>query len=139
VHTIQRGDRYSESKYFGCYRATVLDNDDPRKLGRLILQVPEIFGVDLKTDWAFPKGGYLSAKNSRSDIPVKPPDQPVLNVSRDGDKGMVFGRSSRLGMLAGLSGPVDGGLSRPAAQRHQCLLERSRMRARWPQKAPIQW
>ena len=87
MRTIQRGDVYAEQKYFGCYRAIILDNLDPKMLGRVILQVPEIFGVDLKTDWAFPKNGYLSAKNSSGIVPVKPPDQPVLNKVRDGDKG----------------------------------------------------
>ena len=61
METIQRGHKYAEKKYFGTYRAIVIDNNDPQRIGRLILQVPEIFGTSLVTDWAFPKTGYLSA------------------------------------------------------------------------------
>ena len=90
MKSIQRGDAYSETKYFGTYRAIVVDNNDPKRLGRLVLQVPEIFGLDLKTDWAYPKTGYLSAKNSSGVNPKKPPDQHVRNPDRDGDKGDFF-------------------------------------------------
>lgn len=90
MKTIQRGDVFSEQKYFGAYRALVIDNNDPKRLGRVVLQVPEIFGTDLVTDWAFPKNGFLSAKNSSANNPQKPPDQPVLTPNRDGDKGDFF-------------------------------------------------
>ena len=62
MKTIQRGMPYAEQKYFGCYRAHVVDNDDPKQIGRVVLQVPEIFGLDWVTDWAQPKTGWLSAK-----------------------------------------------------------------------------
>jgi hypothetical protein len=81
---------YAEQKYAFTYRAIVIDNDDPKKLGRLVLQVPELFGVDLVTDWAKPKNGYLSAKNSSANNPQKPPDRQVRDPSRDGDKGDFF-------------------------------------------------
>lgn len=90
MKSIQRGDEYAETKYWGTYRAIVIDNDDPKKLGRLVLQVPEIFGSDLVTDWSKPKTGYLSAKNASASNPQKPPDQPVLTPNRDGDKGDFF-------------------------------------------------
>jgi hypothetical protein len=61
VRTIQRGDIYSEQKYWGKYRAIVVDNKDPKKLGRCVLQVPEIFGLPLVTDWAYPVSGWVSA------------------------------------------------------------------------------
>ena len=90
MKSIQRGEEYAETKYWGTYRAIVIDNKDPKKLGRIVLQVPEIFGLDLVTDWARPKGGYLSAKNSSANNPKKPPDQAVLTPDRDGDKGDFF-------------------------------------------------
>lgn len=47
-----------KNTYPFCYRALVVDNQDPMKLGRVRLQVPEIFG-DLITDWAFAKTGSI--------------------------------------------------------------------------------
>jgi hypothetical protein len=61
MRSDQRGPKYSETKYWGSYRAIVMDNKHPKMLGYLILQVPEIFGTDLRTDWAPPKNGWLSA------------------------------------------------------------------------------
>jgi len=83
----ERSELFSEKKYYGIYRALVVDNDDPRKLGRLVLQIPEVFGTDLVSDWAFPKNGWLGAINKRKDVPERPEDQPVLNPERNGDKG----------------------------------------------------
>ena len=90
MRTIQRGSRYSEQKYFGCYRGHVVDNDDPKKIGRIVLQVPEIFGLEWKTDWAQPKQGWLSAKYDKNGM------EPAHSDGRDayrrtpdigGDKG----------------------------------------------------
>lgn len=90
LKTIQRGDIFAEQKYAFIYRAIVVDNRDPKQLGRLILQVPELFGNNLQTDWAFPKNGYLSAKNRSASVPVKPQDRAVRDINRDGDKGDFF-------------------------------------------------
>jgi len=43
-----------DRRYFGKYRGIVKDARDPKKLGRLRCQVPEVFGPDLLTDWAWP-------------------------------------------------------------------------------------
>jgi hypothetical protein len=43
---------YIKSHYFGKYRGTVVDNDDPTKRGRLQVQVPSVLG-DLNV-WAMP-------------------------------------------------------------------------------------
>ncbi len=51
--------RYAETRFYGKYRGTVSDNQDPDGLGRLKLQVPSLLG-DQETDWAlpcFPFGG----------------------------------------------------------------------------------
>ena len=40
-------------KYFGKYRGKVIDNQDPRRLGRLKVVVPEVGGDDLPM-WALP-------------------------------------------------------------------------------------
>lgn len=45
--------RDAQRKYYGKYRAFVVDNADPDKLGRLKVQVPSVLG-DTSTDWALP-------------------------------------------------------------------------------------
>jgi uncharacterized protein involved in type VI secretion and phage assembly len=42
-----------ENRYYGKYRATVLDNQDPMVQARLMLQVPDVLG-DVPTTWALP-------------------------------------------------------------------------------------
>lgn len=43
-----------DRRYFGKYRGIVKEVDDPKKLGRLRVQLPEIFGPEFLTDWAWP-------------------------------------------------------------------------------------
>lgn len=53
------GDRNAATRYYGKYRGSVTDNQDPDGRGRLKLQVPSLLG-DQATDWAlpcFPFGG----------------------------------------------------------------------------------
>ena len=42
-----------EKRYYGKYRATVLQNQDPMAQGRLMLQVPDVLG-DVPSTWALP-------------------------------------------------------------------------------------
>jgi uncharacterized protein involved in type VI secretion and phage assembly len=42
-----------EKRFYGKYRATVLDNQDPLVQARLMLQVPDVLG-DLPSTWALP-------------------------------------------------------------------------------------
>jgi uncharacterized protein involved in type VI secretion and phage assembly len=42
-----------EKRYYGKYRATVLNNQDPLVQARLMLQVPDVLG-DMPTSWALP-------------------------------------------------------------------------------------
>jgi len=42
-----------EKRYYGKYRATVLNNQDPLVQARLTLQVPDVLG-DVPTTWALP-------------------------------------------------------------------------------------
>lgn len=49
-----------ENKYYGKYRGTVSDNNDPSNLGRLKVKVPELLGTNV-TGWALPclpTGGF---------------------------------------------------------------------------------
>jgi hypothetical protein len=47
-------------RHYGKYRGTVVDNNDPKKMGRLRLRVPNALGPDVVTGWAtacIPYGG----------------------------------------------------------------------------------
>ena len=44
-------------RFHGKYLGIVIDNDDPKKLGRLRVQVPEVFG-DETTGWCLPCSPY---------------------------------------------------------------------------------
>jgi uncharacterized protein involved in type VI secretion and phage assembly len=43
-----------EHRFFGKYRALVVDNDDPERLGRLKVSVPSLLGDQVVTGWAVP-------------------------------------------------------------------------------------
>ncbi|MFI7690057.1 phage baseplate assembly protein V [Nonomuraea sp. NPDC049655] len=44
----------AERRFYGKYRAIVVDNEDPAGLGRLKLKVPSVLGPDIVTGWATP-------------------------------------------------------------------------------------
>lgn len=50
-----------ENRFYGKYRAIVVDNQDPVKLGRLKLNVPSVLGSDVVTGWATPCAPYGGA------------------------------------------------------------------------------
>jgi hypothetical protein len=43
----------SPKRYYGKYRGLVIDNVDPMQMGRIMAQVPDVFG-ELPTSWAMP-------------------------------------------------------------------------------------
>ena len=43
-----------ESRFYGKYRAVVVDNADPENRGRLRLRVPSVLGSDVVSGWALP-------------------------------------------------------------------------------------
>lgn len=51
-----------DEKYFGFYRGVVIDNNDPKNLGRIKMIVPQVMGEQV-TDWAWPVGGAISQVN----------------------------------------------------------------------------
>jgi hypothetical protein len=50
-----------ESRYFGKYRAFVVDNADPENRGRLRLRIPSVLGDDVVSGWALPCAPYGGA------------------------------------------------------------------------------
>jgi hypothetical protein len=46
------GSPHEERRYWGKYRGFVADNQDPKRLGRVKVRVPEILGREIITDWA---------------------------------------------------------------------------------------
>lgn len=51
----------AERRFYGKYRGTVIDNDDPSRLGRLKVSVPSVLGQDVVTGWATPCVPYGGA------------------------------------------------------------------------------
>ena len=50
-----------ERRYYGKYRGTVVDNQDPSRLGRVTLKVPSVLGPNVVTGWATPCTPYGGA------------------------------------------------------------------------------
>ena len=50
-----------EGRFLGKFRATVVDNDDPEKRGRLKLSIPSVLGNDVVSGWALPCAPYGGA------------------------------------------------------------------------------
>lgn len=48
--------------YIGFYAGIVTENKDPENAGRLLLQIPSIFGENISENWALPLG-IVSGKN----------------------------------------------------------------------------
>jgi hypothetical protein len=57
-------------KFYGKYRGTVLSNEDPKKIGRLLVQVPDVFGLAAST-WAMPCVPMTSAQAGMFVLPTR--------------------------------------------------------------------
>jgi len=55
---LQRFGLESLNRYYGLYRAFVVDNNDPDKLNRLKLEIPQIYGKEVHNYWAWSAGTY---------------------------------------------------------------------------------
>ena len=52
-----------EGRFYGKYRAFVVDNADPENRGRLRLQIPSVLGAEVVSGWALPCSPYGGAAN----------------------------------------------------------------------------
>jgi hypothetical protein len=52
-----------ERRFYGKYRGFVVNNMDPKQLGRLTLQIPSVLGREVVTGWAMPCVPYGGQKN----------------------------------------------------------------------------
>ena len=74
-------EKLSIQKYLGKYRAFCVDNVDPKKLGRIKMVGPEIFGLENVTDWAFPVMPILGPIKPREDeVPATISDLGFFSV-----------------------------------------------------------
>lgn len=68
VKLIKRGLEYY-NRYYSCYRAYVVDIDDPEGLARLKVVVPEINGEAPITNWALPFNTYAGKGYGSYNLP----------------------------------------------------------------------
>jgi uncharacterized protein involved in type VI secretion and phage assembly len=52
-----------ERRFYGKYRGFVVNTEDPKRLGRVRLQVPSVLGREVATGWAMPCVPYGGQKN----------------------------------------------------------------------------
>lgn len=57
-----------EQRFFGKYRGTVTDNEDPNNQGRIRARVPELLG-DVETGWALPSLPYAGDQEGFFTVP----------------------------------------------------------------------
>ena len=56
------------SNFYGKYRGTVIDNNDPMKMGRLSVQVPDVSNVQSST-WAMPCAPFAGPQSGSVAVP----------------------------------------------------------------------
>lgn len=52
-----------ERRFYGKYRGFVVSTEDPKRLGRVRLQIPSVLGREVVTGWAMPCAPYGGQKN----------------------------------------------------------------------------
>jgi uncharacterized protein involved in type VI secretion and phage assembly len=52
-----------ERRFYGKYRGFVVNNMDPKRLGRVTLRIPSVLGSEVVTGWAMPCAPYGGEKN----------------------------------------------------------------------------
>ena len=57
-------------RYYGKYRGTVSDNNDPKKIGRVRARVPEVLGT-VDSGWALPCAPYTGDSSGAYHVPAQ--------------------------------------------------------------------
>lgn len=83
LDTIKQFGLESLGVYYGNYRGVVADVEDPEKLGRVKLRVPQIAGDNVIEEWAWPKGQV--AGEDFGDFMIPPKGSPVWVEFENGD------------------------------------------------------
>lgn len=69
--------------YYGNYRGVIVNNQDPQKLGRVQIRIPQIAGDNKHEYWAWPKG--QPAGEDFGDFMIPPKGSPVWVEFENGD------------------------------------------------------
>ena len=57
------------NRFWGKYRAQVVDNQDPKNMGRLKLKIPAVLGAEEESGWAMPCVPYAGVGLGLAMIP----------------------------------------------------------------------
>jgi len=70
-------------RFYGMYRGTCKDNEDPEEQGRILVRVPAVTGKDTHGEWAWPIMPW--AGKDSGDVKVPDVNDPVYVVFENGD------------------------------------------------------
>jgi uncharacterized protein involved in type VI secretion and phage assembly len=82
-NAIETSVRAQATKYYGKFRAFVVDNEDPQRMGRVKLRIPSVLG-EIESDWALPCFAY-GGGDQYGMIAVPPVDAAVVAEFLEGD------------------------------------------------------
>jgi hypothetical protein len=91
-----------ERRFYGKYRGFVVNNLDPRRLGRLTLRIPSVFGDEVVTGWAMPCVPY-GGQDNQGFLCVPEPGAGVWVEFEEGDLEFPIWVGTFWGELAGVS------------------------------------
>jgi uncharacterized protein involved in type VI secretion and phage assembly len=83
IDALEKTIRAQQTRYYGKYRAFVVDNKDPDKRGRCKLRIPSVLGEE-ESDWALPCFAYGGGAGFGA-IAVPPADAQVVAEFLEGD------------------------------------------------------
>ena len=91
-----------ERRFYGKYRGFVASNLDPKRLGRLTLRIPSVFGNEVITGWAMPCVPY-GGQDNQGFLCIPEPGAGVWVEFEEGDLEFPIWVGTFWGELAGVS------------------------------------